>query len=66
MIDDQSKTITIDDREYEIDSLSETAKGRIVSIRIVNQEIALLERKIAIMKTARISYAASLRAEVLK
>ena len=56
-----TKKITIDDREYDNDQLSDEARAQVVSISVVDQEIAALEQKIAIAKTARNAYAKALK-----
>ena len=58
------QTWTIDDKEYAIDDLSETAKSQIINIRVVDQEIAGLQQKLAIMQTARNAYATALKNEI--
>ena len=56
-----TKKIMIDDREYDNDQLSDEARAQVVSISVVDQEIAALEQKIAIAKTARNAYAKALK-----
>jgi len=58
------QTWTIDDKEYNVDDLSEVAKNHIVNIRVVDQEVAGLQQKLAIMQTARNAYANALKAEI--
>jgi len=50
-------TITIDGKEYKLETLSEEARAQIGSIQIVDQKIADLNVEIAIMQTARNAYA---------
>ena len=59
-----TKKITIDDREYDDDQLSAEAKAQVVSIRVADQEIAALEQKMAIARTARNAYAKALNDEL--
>jgi hypothetical protein len=61
-IDD--KTITIDEKEFEIELLSDAAKGQIVNLRVVDQEIASIQQKLAIAQTARNAYGVALREEL--
>ena len=54
-------TIAIDGTEYYISNLSEVAQNQIVNLRICDQEIKYLQRKIAIAQTARNAYATTLK-----
>ena len=56
-----TKKITIDDREYDNDQLSDEARAQVVSISVVDQEFAALEQKLAIAKTARNAYGKALK-----
>jgi hypothetical protein len=58
------KTWTINDKEYSIADLSETAKSQIVNLRVVDQEIANLKQQLAIMQTARNAYGSALNTEI--
>lgn len=53
--------INIDNKEYEIDSLSENARAQLASIRYVDSEIARLNLQLAAMQTARNAYGNALR-----
>lgn len=53
-------TITINNKEYDIDKLSDEAKGQLSSLQITDQEIANLKTQIAIAQTARNAYAKAL------
>ncbi len=53
--------VRIDDVEYEIDHLSEEAKAHLTSLKYADQKIAELQRDLAIVQTARASYATLLR-----
>ena len=57
----EEKTIKIDEKEYQIESLSDEAKNQIISLRIAEQEIVKLNHKLAIAQTARNAYAAAVR-----
>lgn len=48
--------ITIDGKEYDVDTLSDAAKTEIVSLNSVDQKIASLQADVAIFKTARNAY----------
>ena len=62
----KSKTITIDDKEYVFDELSDAAKAQLVSLQVTDQEINRLERQQKIAQTARNAYAQALSAELPK
>jgi hypothetical protein len=64
MIDEAKQTWTIDDKEYELDALSDAAKSQIVNIRVVDQEISKLQQQLAIMQTARNAYSKALKEEI--
>lgn len=53
-------TITIDNKQYEINSLSSEAKAQLASIQFVDSELARLQAKAAALQTARIAYAKAL------
>jgi len=54
-------TITIDDKEYDVDSLSEESKEQLVSLRYVDSELARLQAQAATLQTARIAYGRALK-----
>lgn len=54
-------TITINGKEYNLDSLSEEAKGQIVSLQFVDAELARLQAQAAALQTARIAYSNELQ-----
>ncbi|MDA9798165.1 DUF6447 family protein [Luminiphilus sp.] len=56
--------VTIDNLEYDTDSLSPEALGQLQSIQFVDSELAQLNGRMAAMNTARNAYAAALQ-EVL-
>lgn len=64
MADEQ--TITIDNKNYAVESLSEAAKGQLTNLRVVDQEISRLQQQQAIAQTARNAYAKALQAELPK
>lgn len=51
------KTVTIDNQEYPLDSLSEAAKQNLMNLRVVDREIARLQTQLGIARTAREVYA---------
>ena len=54
--------ITIDEKEYETDDMSEEAKAQLGSLQFVDNEIKREEMKAAALQTARNAYAAALGA----
>jgi hypothetical protein len=61
-----NKTITIDDKEYILDDLSDAARAQLVSLQFTDQEISRLQRQEKIAQTARNAYAQALSAELPK
>lgn len=55
-------TVKIDDVEYDLDSLSEEANTQLKNLQFVDQEIARLQAKAAVLQTARGTYASALKA----
>ena len=53
-------TITINNKTYDPDTLSDKARAQLTSIQFVDQELARLQAKSAAMQTARIAYARAL------
>lgn len=56
--------ITIDGTEYDIDALSDEAKANLMSIQFVEAEIERLKNKMAVLQTAKISYARELQSKL--
>ena len=54
-------TITINGKEYNLDSLSDEAKAQIVSLQFVDAELARLQAQAAALQTARIAYSNELQ-----
>lgn len=59
-------TITIDNKPYELDSLSNEAKAQLVSLQFVDAELARLQAQVAALQTARMAYAKALQESLLK
>jgi hypothetical protein len=57
--------ITIDEKEYETDDMSDEAKAQLQSLQFVDNEIAREQAKTAALQTARHAYAQALQ-EALK
>ena len=55
-------TITIDNKSYDIDSLSKDAKAQLASLQFVDAELARLQAQAAALQTARMAYAKALQA----
>ena len=54
--------ITIDDKEYDVTSLSDDAKNQLASIQFVDSELARLQAMAAALQTARMAYSNALQA----
>lgn len=54
-------TIKIDNNEYELDALSEDARGQINSLQYVDAELERLKAQMAVLQTARMAYANALK-----
>ena len=61
MNDTQMPNITIDDKEYDVTSLSDDAKNQLASIQFVDSELARLQAKAAALQTARMAYSKALQ-----
>lgn len=59
-------TIKIDNKEYELASLSEDAKNQLVSLQFVDSELERLQAKAAVLQTARMAYVKELAGLVSK
>ena len=55
-------TITIDNKSYDLDSLSNDAKAQLASLQFVDAELARLQAKTAAIQTALIAYSRALQA----
>jgi tetratricopeptide (TPR) repeat protein len=53
-------TITIDGKDYDLDSLSDSAKAQLTSLQVTDAEIQRLNIQLAIAQTARNAYAKAL------
>ena len=54
--------ITIDNKDYDLDTLSDEAKAQLASLQFVDAEIQRLNNLIATLQTARIAYSKALNA----
>ena len=57
-------TIKIDDKEYNLDELSEQTKATINSLQFVKSEMQMLEARIAVYKTAEAGYLQAIKKEL--
>ena len=55
-------TVTIDDKEYDLDSLSDEVKAQFQSLQFVDSELIRLQAQTATLQTARTAYAGALNA----
>jgi hypothetical protein len=56
--------ITIDDKEYDLDKLSDATKAQLTSMRLADAEIQRLNIQLAIAQTARNAYALAVRKDL--
>ena len=60
----EPKTITINDKEYILDDLSDAAKAQLGSLQLTDLEIVRLQQQLAIAQTARNAYAQAVNSEL--
>jgi hypothetical protein len=56
-----TQTVTIDDKEYDLDRLSDEAKNQLMSLQYADQELQKVNAQAAILQTARMAYAEALK-----
>ena len=56
--------IKINEKEFEIDNLSDEAKSHIASLQFVQNEIKVMTARIAVYKTAENNYLKALQNEI--
>ncbi len=54
-------TIKIDDKDYDLDTLSDDAKAQLASIQAVERRLAQVREETAILQTARAAYGNALK-----
>lgn len=54
-------SIKIDDKEYDLDALSDDAKAQLASIQAVERRLGQLREETAILQTARAAYGNALK-----
>ena len=57
-------TLTLDDKTYDIDTLSDTAKAQAASLRFVTTEIERHKAQLAVLQTAYSAYVSALKKEL--
>ncbi len=55
-------SIKIDNRDYDLDSLSAQARAQLASLQFVDAELQRLAAQTAVLQTARLAYANALQA----
>ena len=55
-------SFTIDNKNYDLDTLSDEAKTQLASIQFVDGELARLQAQAAVLQTARMAYSKALQA----
>jgi hypothetical protein len=55
-------TVKIDNRDYDLDTLSDDAKAQLQSLQFVDSELARLQAQASVLQTARMAYAKALQA----
>lgn len=58
--------ITVDGTEYDTENLSTNGKAQLASLQFLEVQMQNLKNEIAVADTARMAYAAALRAELAK
>ena len=56
--------VTIDNVEYDVTKLTESAKAQLSSIRFVDMQLQQLNSELAVADTARIGYTKALKSEL--
>ena len=56
--------VTIAGKQYDFESLSERAREQLASINRVDENVSLIQQKLAIMTTARNAFAKALEQEI--
>jgi len=56
--------VTIDNQDYDLDTLSDEAKAQLQSLQFVDAELARLQAQTAVLQTARMAYSKALQASL--
>ena len=54
-------TITIDEKDYDLDDLSDEAKAQLQALQATERRIIETQQELAILQTARMAYAGALK-----
>ena len=57
--------ITIDNKEYDLDTLSDEAKAQLASLQFVDAELQRLNAQAAVLQTARMAYSKALQEHLI-
>lgn len=57
-------TVNIDNKVYDLDLLSDECKAQLASIQFVDQELSRLQAQIAVLQTAKSTYAQALKSSL--
>ncbi len=57
-------TLKIDNKEYDLDSLSDECKAQLASIQFVEQELVRLQAQAAALQTAKVAYLQALKSSL--
>ena len=61
-----TSAVTVDDKEYKVEEMSEDAKAQLSNIQFVDAQILQLRNEWAVSDTARLGYTAALKGELVK
>ncbi len=56
--------LTLDGKDYDIDSLSDSAKATLASLQFTQNELKRIQAQLAVFKTAEASYANDLKSKL--
>ncbi len=56
--------ISIDNKEYDTDTLNEDAKGNVSSIQFIDAELLRINATVSVLKTAKMAYSKSLQSHL--
>ena len=59
-------SITVDDKEYKVEDMTDGAKTQLLNIQFVDGQIQQLKNEWAVSDTARLGYTAALKGEIMK
>ena len=61
-----TSAVTVDDKEYKVEDMSDDAKAQLLNIQFVDGQIQQLRNEWAVSDTARLGYTAALKGELVK